>query len=99
MTDTRVLPALAKRIQKADLLYHEATFLHELLERAEKTYHTTAKEAGEFARLASVEKLIIGHFSTRYQNLNPLLKEAKSYFPATSLAEEGSTFSVAQKDD
>lgn len=99
MTDTRVLPDLANRIQSSDLLYHEATFLHELIERAEKTYHTTAKEAGKFARLAQVEKLIIGHFSTRYQNLNPLLEEAKSYFPATSLAREGCTFSVAQKVD
>ncbi|SRR6056297_3178643 len=99
MSDTRVLPLLANRINNVDLLYHEATFLHELLDRAEKTSHTTAKEAGQFAKRAGVEKLIIGHFSTRYQNLQPLLDEAQRYFPATQLAEEGTTFSVPQKDD
>lgn len=98
MSDTRYSPDLASRVEGADLLYHEATFLHELIDRAEKTRHTTAREAGQFAKSARVEKMIIGHFSTRYQNLDPLLDEAKNYFPETALATEGSTFEVPQKD-
>jgi len=98
MSDTRYNPALASRVEEVDLLYHEATFLHELIDRAEKTKHTTAREAGEFASAARVNKMIIGHFSTRYQNLTPLLEEAKNYFSETMLALEGRTFEVHQKD-
>ena len=98
LSDTRYEPDLAPYLHEVDLLYHEATFLHELIERAEKTRHSTAKEAGQFAAQAKAKMLIIGHFSTRYQNLQPLLIEAQSMFPATSLAEEGLTFSVPQEE-
>jgi ribonuclease Z len=76
-------------IKNVDLLYHEATFLHELLPRATQTCHTTAKQAGEIAKLANVGQLIIGHFSSRYKELAPLLSEAQLEFPKTILAEEG----------
>ncbi len=98
MSDTRYNPDLAGRVEGADLLYHEATFLHELLDRAEKTKHTTAREAGQFASAARVDNMIVGHFSTRYQNLDPLLEEAKNFFSETMLAIEGNTFEVFQKD-
>jgi ribonuclease Z len=73
-------------------LYHEATFLHDKLERAIKTKHTTAKQAGMVARLAKVNHLLIGHFSSRYDDLEELLNEAKSEFDNTQLAIEGKTF-------
>jgi ribonuclease Z len=72
-----------------DYLYHEATFLHELLPRAIQTNHTTAKQAGEIAKLAEVGQLIIGHFSSRYKETEPLLEEAQAVFPNTILAKEG----------
>ncbi len=97
MSDTRYQPRLAEQIRETDLLYHEATFMHELKDKAERTRHTTAREAGEFASQAGVERLIIGHFSTRYQDLNPLLEEAKKYFSESALALEGSVFTVPRQ--
>lgn len=93
-SDTAFHPPLAELIRGVDLLYHEATFLHELLKNAKKTGHSTAKQAGEMAKLAQVKKLLIGHFSTRYQDTKVLLEEAQSEFAETATAEEGKTYSV-----
>lgn len=81
-------------ISNVDLLYHEATFMNDMLDRAEETFHTTALQAGEIALKATVGKLLIGHFSARYRELNPLLEEAKTVFQNTMLAVEGQTFQI-----
>jgi ribonuclease Z len=83
-----------KQIAGADLLYHEATFLHDMHDRALQTHHTTALQAGEVAAKTNARKLVIGHFSARYKTLNELLDEARSVFPETELAIEGKTFAV-----
>lgn len=83
-----------KSIENVDLLYHESTFMHDMISRAEETFHTTALQAGQIANKANVKKLLIGHFSARYKDLQPLLDEAKTVFPETSLAIEGKTFEV-----
>jgi ribonuclease Z len=88
-SDTRYKPDLLPYLEGVDLLYHEATFLHEALAQAEKTQHTTAQEAGQLAAAARVKRLVLGHFSARYSDLTPLLQEAQRYFEATQLAEEG----------
>ena len=75
-------------------LYHEATYLHHLLDKAIERKHSTAKQAAETAKKANVKKLIIGHFSSRYYDFNVLLEEARAVFPETYLALEGHTFSV-----
>ncbi len=93
MYNEAVIP-LIKGCNFSNLLYHEATFLDELADRAETTQHSTAKQAGQIALLAKVEKLIIGHFSARYPDLSPLLTEAKTIFKNTELAEEGLDFTV-----
>ncbi|NJM94437.1 MAG: ribonuclease Z [Cytophagales bacterium] len=93
-SDTLFSPELVPLLQGADLLYHEATFLHELAARAQETAHTTARQAGELARLASIKQLLIGHFSTRYGQLEPFLEEARREFEATHLAQEGLNFAV-----
>ena len=82
------------QISHADTLYHEATFLHEMLERAIETHHTTAKQAAEIATKVKAKKLLIGHFSSRYKTLEALLEEAKSGFEHTQLAAEGKTFEI-----
>ncbi len=82
------------QIQNVDLLYHEATFMHDLLPRAQETHHTTALQAGEIALKAHVKKLLIGHFSARYKSLEGLLEEARTVFPQTELAIEGKIFTV-----
>ncbi|MDO8991621.1 ribonuclease Z [Daejeonella sp.] len=81
-------------ISNVDMLYHEATFMNDMLERAEETFHTTALQAGKIALKANVKKLLVGHFSARYRELEPILEEAKSVFPETLLAVEGQTFQI-----
>ena len=67
------------------ILYHEATFLSDLQEMADYTGHSTAKEAAMIAKEANAGKLILGHFSNRYKDLNVMLDEAKPIFENTIL--------------
>jgi ribonuclease Z len=93
-SDTIYNESYFEQIKNADLLYHESTFLNEMLERAQSTFHTTALQAGQAALQTNAKKLLIGHFSARYKTLNELLDEARSVFPETDLAIEGKTFIV-----
>lgn len=93
-SDTLCDGSYLEQIKGVDLLYHEATFAHDMLSRAEETFHTTALQAGELAQKAGIKQLLIGHFSARYRDLNPLLEEAQSIFAQTALAIEGQTFEV-----
>jgi ribonuclease Z len=68
-----------------------------MLDRAKATFHSTSIEAATIAKKANAGKLIIGHFSARYKDLNPMLQEARTIFPETELALEGNKFSVAEK--
>jgi ribonuclease Z len=88
--DERYFPS----IENCDTLYHEATFLHEMLDRANETHHTTALQAGQIANKVGAKKLLIGHFSSRYKSLTELLEEARTAFKATELAIEGITFQI-----
>lgn len=94
ISDTAYKKDIVPLIAHCNLLYHESTFMHDLLDRAIETQHTTAKQAGMIAKEAHVDKLIIGHFSSRYKELDPLLEEAKTEFENTELAMEGTTFSL-----
>ncbi len=95
MTDTIYDPEyLVPMLQDADLLYHEATFLHERADRAAETFHSTALQAAQIAQAANVKRLMIGHFSARYVEVQPLLDEAKQVFIDTICAEEGVTVTL-----
>lgn len=93
-SDTMYNESYFAQITNATLLYHEATFLNDMLDRAVITHHTTALQAGEIALKTNAKKLLIGHFSARYKTLNELLDEAKINFPSTELAIEGKTFFI-----
>jgi ribonuclease Z len=95
-SDTIYNESYFEQISNADLLYHESTFLNNMLERAQSTFHTTAWQAGEVAIKTNAKKLLIGHFSARYKTLNELLEEARSVFPDTELAVEGKTFVIGE---
>ncbi|UOE40023.1 ribonuclease Z [Chryseobacterium suipulveris] len=84
-SDTRYSEKIIPMIDGVDLLYHEATFLHDLKEMADYTGHTTALEAARIARKANVGKLIVGHFSNRYGDLSVFTDEAREVFPNTFL--------------
>jgi len=92
--DTKFYPAIAEKIMQADLLYHEATYLDNLRERAMERFHSTSLQAAELAGLARVKKLLIGHFSSKYESLEEFLAEAVPVFPQTELAIEGVTFII-----
>lgn len=87
-SDTRYLESIIPIIKNVDVLYHEATFLHDLKEMADYTGHTTALEAAKIARKANVKKLILGHFSNRYNDLSVFLNEASEIFPETYLPQQ-----------
>lgn len=87
-SDTRFIPTLHTRIEGVTSLYHESTYGDDNCAMAEKYYHSTARQAAQVARDAHARQLILGHYSSRYENENILLEEAKSVFENTILAEE-----------
>jgi ribonuclease Z len=93
-SDTLADDSYLDQLQDCSTLYHEATFLHELLERANQTHHSTSLQAAEIAKKVGAGHLIIGHFSSRYKTLQPLLEEARSVFESTQLAIEGNTYQI-----
>ncbi|MCS7076955.1 MAG: ribonuclease Z [Bacteroidia bacterium] len=94
-TDTAFYPEIVPYIEKVTLLYHEATFKHSEIQKAVETYHSTALQAATIAQLAQVQKLLIGHVSARYFNLEQeVVQEAQTIFPHTEYAQEGKTFLI-----
>ncbi|GAA0879966.1 ribonuclease Z [Algoriphagus jejuensis] len=98
-SDTRYEPALAQYLHQPTLLYHESTFMESDTARAEVTFHSTARQAAEIANLIGAKSLILGHFSSRYVDLAPMLLEAKSVFLEAKLSEEGVTYPIFPKDE
>jgi ribonuclease Z len=94
-SDTIFDTDLVEWIKGVNLLYHEATFMHELEDKAIYSKHTTALQAGMIAHLADVKKMIIGHFSSRYRDVAPLVAEARESFPHVEAAIEGEIFTIA----
>ena len=92
--DTIYHEAIAEKVKNTTLLYHEATFLKDQEERATTRFHTTTIQAGKIAILAKVKNLLIGHFSSKYEILQPFLEETLEVFPRTQLAIEGVTYIV-----
>lgn len=98
--DTRPCDNVLTLARDADLLVHEATFMHDLKESAYNYHHCTSIQAAEAALKAGAKELILTHFSSRYkdlEHLQPLLEEAKTVFPNTKLAEELVLFPVQRQ--
>lgn len=87
-SDTAFSPSIIPLIEGVDLLYHEATFMETDLARAKETFHSTASQAAKIALEAHVKRLVIGHYSARYEDLTELHKEARKVFPETILGNE-----------
>ena len=93
-SDTRYIKTLHKLVKGVSTLYHESTYSAEDAERARLYWHSTSQDAARVARDASVGKLLLGHFSARYNNESQLLEEAKEIFPNSYLTCEGATFDI-----
>ena len=93
-SDTIFRPELVPYLSDVSCLYHEATFLDDQLERAKKTFHSTARQAAQLASEARVGQLLIGHLSSRYIDASASLEEARSVFPQTAEAVEGRTYEI-----
>ena len=93
-SDTRYIPTLPERIKGVTALYHESTYGEDNLQRAEKYFHSTARQAAMVARDAQAGQLLLGHFSSRYEDENVLLQEAKEVFENTYLCDEQKVFEL-----
>ena len=93
-SDTAYNEAIVPIINEADVLYHESTFLEKNANLCEPTKHSSAKQAASIAKLANVGKLILGHYSTRYDDLSLFKTEAETIFSNVELAEDGKVFEI-----
>lgn len=93
-SDTAPCNCNNEQLKGVDLLYHEATFADSEKERAAQTFHSTARQAAQVASDAGVKKLMIGHYSSRYESLDTLLSEAREVFDNTIAANEGMVVSI-----
>ncbi|MDG2368630.1 MAG: ribonuclease Z, partial [Flavobacteriaceae bacterium] len=91
-SDTLFNSRITEQIRECDLLYHESTFLKKDQNFAVKTFHSTAEQAAIIAKNSNVKKLILGHFSSRYNDLDLFLNEAKNIFENCELATENKSF-------
>jgi ribonuclease Z len=98
-SDTRYFKKLASYVKGVSLLYHEATFEKKLEELARETGHSTSTDAAKTALYAGAARLIIGHFSARYKDINFLVEEARTIFPCTFAAIDGKSFMVGDIDN
>lgn len=92
--DTKYDESIIEHIQQADMVYHETTYLDNMRDKASERFHSTTKEAALIARKAQVKKLLIGHFSSKYNTLEQFQDEAREVFPNTELAIEGNTYEI-----
>lgn len=92
--DTKYDEAIIPYIYGSDMIYHEATYLDNMREKAFERFHCTTKQAAEIAKKAMAKKLLIGHFSSKYSTLEHFEMEAREVFPNTELAIEGATYEI-----
>lgn len=92
--DTAYCESTVKNASGADILFHEATFLEDMREKADEDFHSTASDAARVASEAGVKKLVLYHISNRYKDEKEIEKEAKSIFPNTIIASDGLEISL-----
>lgn len=95
-SDTGYTDQYLKHIKDVDVLYHEATFMVEKEAGAREKMHSTTQDAARIALQSGAKRLIIGHYSARYDDLEPVLAETRALFPESYLAEEGLEFMVSE---
>ncbi|MBS1588052.1 MAG: ribonuclease Z [Bacteroidetes bacterium] len=92
--DTRYTESFLPHILQTDLLYHESTYLDEEAEKAAQRFHSTSKQAAKIAKVAGAKKLLLGHFSSKYKDLQPFQDEASEIFPNVLVSKEGESYEI-----
>lgn len=92
--DTRFQPDIAETAKQVGLLYHEATYLDDQRGKAHVRYHSTARQAATIAAEANAGRLLLGHFSSKYETLDAFREEAVQVFPNTEVCREGVTYLI-----
>jgi ribonuclease Z len=92
--DTKYDESIIPHIKDADMIYHETTYLDSLRERAESRFHSTSKQGSCISQKSRSKKLLIGHFSSKYDTLEEFEAEAREVFPNTELALEGTAYTI-----
>lgn len=92
--DTLFTDSFLETIQGADTIYHECTYLDADREKATKRFHSTAAQAAELAKMANAKQLLLGHFSSKYKDLEPFREEATAIFPNTFVSIEGTVYEI-----
>lgn len=91
-SDTLYHESLAEKVRGVDMLYHESTYLKDLEERAARRFHSTTVQAATTAEKAGVQRLLLGHFSSKYESLGQFEREAREIFTNTEVAREGVSY-------
>ena len=92
--DTLFTDSYLPIIQGADTIYHECTYLENDRAKAIARYHSTAAQAAELAKMANAKQLLLGHFSSKYKDLEPFREEASAIFPNVFVSTEGIAYEV-----
>ena len=93
-SDTAYFDELINNIKGVDLLYCETTFLKKDKDKATVTLHSTTIDAATLAKKGNVKKLLIGHFSSRYDDYNDFITEVVTIFKNVIISEEGKKIEV-----
>lgn len=96
-SDTNYSARLAKMVEGVDMLYHEATYAAAEKKLAKERGHSSTVDAAKVADMAKAGRLLIGHFSSRYKDLEALCEECREIFPATEIARERETYHIQPK--
>ncbi|MBW6479384.1 MAG: hypothetical protein K0B37_08155, partial [Bacteroidales bacterium] len=98
-SDTGYTEQYTTQIKNVDLLYHEATFLHDKVDIARQKTHCTTIDAATIAKMAGAKQLMLGHYSARYDDMKLFEEEARTVFPDTILAQEGLCIEVGKTEN
>lgn len=92
--DTIFTDSFIDDIQGVDTIYHECTYLQDNIDKATQRHHSTAAQAAEIAKMANAKQLLLGHFSSKYKNLEPFKEEASAIFPNVIVTTEGAAYEI-----
>lgn len=93
-SDTAPFPEEAGWLRGTTVLYHEATYQEEFADQGALRHHSTTLQAARLAAEAGVQKLLIGHYSSRSSEVRAYEAECRSVFPETFATSDGDRYDI-----